>query len=70
MTIVETICTFLGSTDYEQRIGNKAREAVKEYVNRVNPYLLQNYKRCSKCGLDNEYKNKYCYECGTKLDEP
>jgi|SRR5215469_4817190 len=47
MTIVETICTSLGSTDYEQRIGNKAREAVKEYVNRVNPYLLQNYKRCT-----------------------
>jgi hypothetical protein len=70
VTIVQTICNFLGSTDYEQRIGNKAREAVKEYVNRVNPYLLQNYKRCPKCDLDNEYKNKHCYECGTKLHEP
>ena len=67
--IMENIAKFLGSADYEKRIAGKAREAAKEYVNRINPYLLQNYKRCPKCNLDNENKNKFCTECGEKLNE-
>jgi hypothetical protein len=48
----------------------KAREAAKEYVKQVNPNLLQNFRKCPSCGLDNDYKNKFCYECGAKLPEP
>jgi NADH pyrophosphatase NudC (nudix superfamily) len=68
--ITERILSFLGSKQYQDDIMQKAREAAKEYVKQVNPNLLQNYRKCLSCRLDNDYKNKFCGECGTKLPEP
>ena len=65
--ITENILSFLGSDMYEQDVREKAEEAAKQYVKQVNPFLLQNPKRCPKCGLDNDYNAKYCKECATKL---
>ena len=57
------------SPDFQQKLEETARVAVKEYISKNYPIRVEDFKRCSKCKLDNEYKNKFCGECGTKLAE-
>jgi hypothetical protein len=52
-----------------QELEDQARKVMKEYIEKHSPIILQNFKRCPKCQLDNDYGNKFCKECGTKLPE-
>jgi hypothetical protein len=52
-----------------QELEDQARKAMKEYLEKHSPIILQDFKRCPKCRLDNDYHNKFCRECGTKLPE-
>jgi hypothetical protein len=61
--ITKNILVFLGSPSYEQRLNQQAKEAAKEYVTQVNPFLIQSPKRCSKCNLDNDYNANFCKQC-------
>jgi len=52
-----------------QELEDQARKVMKEYLEKHSPIILQNFKRCPKCHLDNDYGNKFCKECGTALPE-
>jgi predicted Zn-ribbon and HTH transcriptional regulator len=53
--LTKNILSFLGSEAYEERIKTHAQEAANQYVKRVDPFLIQNPKRCSKCKFENDY---------------
>ena len=72
-TIMKIIMDSLESSisqKLSKTIEEKAKEAVKGYMNRASTIIkLEDFKRCSSCGLDNDYKNKFCYEYGTSLEK-
>jgi hypothetical protein len=58
------------SSRLNDEIEKHAKEAVRGYLSRADYTIkLQDFRRCLQCGLDNDYKNKFCSECGTKLPE-
>jgi hypothetical protein len=70
-TIVDTILNSLPESEkLNAAIEKKAKEVTEKYFSHIIPSIpLQNFRRCPKCNLDNDYKNKFCTECGTKLPE-
>jgi hypothetical protein len=72
-TIIDIITKNLESNmsqKLNQMIDEKAKDAVKGYMNRATPMIiLQDFKRCPFCGLDNDYSHKHCTECGGNLEK-
>ena len=67
-TVFKTIQTQMPQ-DLNKQFEEQARQVMKDYLERHTLLILQNFKRCPKCNLDNDYKNKFCTECATKLPE-
>jgi hypothetical protein len=65
--ITKNILSHLGSEYFEVRVKQIAEEAAKQYVKQE--FLIENPKKCTKCNMDNDYKNKFCTDCGEKLPE-
>jgi len=66
--ISRSIYTLLGSGEYEERLNQKAKEAAKEYVTTINPFLIQSPKRCSRCNLDNDYNANFVNSAGISYE--
>jgi hypothetical protein len=70
--IIETVFKNIQSQipqNLNQQLEEQARKVMKDYLQEHHPLVLQNYKRCPSCKYENDYKNKFCEECGTKLPE-
>ena len=68
-TVFKNIQAQLPQQNLNQQLEDQARKVMKEYIEKHSPVILQNFKRCPKCHLDNDYKHKFCTECGTALPE-
>ena len=66
-TVAQNIFSVL--EPFVKGIEAKAKESAREYVKSVNPYLYHNIKRCSTCKYENNFTQRYCGQCGKKLDE-
>ncbi len=72
-SIVESISANIEkniASNLEKEMEEHAKEAVKSHLSKADYSVkLQDFKRCPECKLDNDYKNKFCGECGAKLEE-
>jgi hypothetical protein len=50
-----------------EQLEEKAHNAVKEYAKTVLPGVIEDFKRCKFCLVDNEGNSNYCKHCGSKL---
>jgi hypothetical protein len=50
-----------------EQLEEKAHKAVKEFAATRLPGVMEDYKRCKLCSVENDGNSNYCKHCGSKL---